>query len=113
MVGPAGRRLADILEVFTGFEPDGAARRNPHFLARPGVAPDPALAWLDLEDAEASKLDAVATLHGEPHGVEYRIDGHLSLHFGDVRNFRDFVDDVDLNHEPSRWMTVTTIRIAT
>src|SRR5580765_3138898 len=51
---------ADILQVFTGLEADRPAGRYPDFLARPGIPADAALPRLDLKDAEAAKLDALA-----------------------------------------------------
>src|SRR5512135_1301220 len=68
---------ADVLQVFARLEPDGPARRNAHFLAGPGVAPDAALAGLDLKDAEPSQLDPVAALHRHAHRVEHRIHRQL------------------------------------
>src|SRR5687768_17343467 len=79
--------LADVLEVLARLEPDGTPGRDSHFLARPWVTADATLAWLDLEDAEAPKLDAIAALHRQAHGVEYGIDRHLSLDLGDVGDF--------------------------
>src|SRR5581483_665539 len=91
-------RLSDVLEVFTRLEPDRAARRDADFLARSRIAPDAALAGLDLEYPEAAQLDALAALHGDPHRVEHRVDRHLGLDLGDVGDARDFVHDVDLDH---------------
>src|ERR1700737_2334104 len=93
-----GSNLADVLEVFAGFETDRATGRDAHFLARPRVTADASLARLHLEHAETAKLDALAALHGGPHRVEYRVDSHLGFHLGDVGNLRHFVDDVDLDH---------------
>src|SRR4051812_20624393 len=42
-VGCTGRS-ADVLEVFAGLEPDGAAGRDPDFLSGPWIAADAALA---------------------------------------------------------------------
>src|SRR5262245_9344599 len=90
--------LADILEIFTGLEADGAAGRNAHFLAGPWVTPDASLARLHLKYPEAAQLDPFAPLHGQPHRIEHRVDSHLSLHLGDVGDLRNLVDDVDLDH---------------
>src|SRR5688572_21240979 len=61
---------ADVLELFARLETDGSAGRNAHFLARPGVAADAALAGLHLEHPEAAQLDSLPTLHRQPHRVE-------------------------------------------
>jgi hypothetical protein len=66
--------------------------------AGPRVAPDAALARLDLEDPEPAELDSLATLHGQPHCIEDRVDGHFGFHLRDVGDFRYLVDDVHLDH---------------
>ena len=102
MAETAGKRSAsDILEIFARLESNRSPGRNPNFLAGPWVTADSPLPWLHLEYPEAPQLDTFATLHGDPHRLEYRIHRHLGLDLGDVGDFRDFVDDVDLNHEPS------------
>src|SRR5687767_12339671 len=109
--GPIGGLLADILEIFTGLEADRPAWRDANFLAGPWVTANAALPRLYLEHAEAAQLDPVAPLHGEAHGVEHGIHGHLSLDLCDVGSLRDLVDDVDLDHEreSSEEKLVTTI----
>jgi hypothetical protein len=82
-----GYRLADILEIFAGLEADRPPRWDADFLAGPWVAADPSFARLHLEDPEATKLDSLATLHGQAHRVEYRVDCHLGFHLGDVGDF--------------------------
>ena len=60
--------------------------------------------------AGAAELDAVSALHRKAHRVEDGVHGHLGLDLGDVRDFRDFVDDVDLDHSVSGSVRdVTTI----
>src|SRR6185437_12664954 len=90
------RSSPDVLEVLAGLEANRAARRDAYFFARPGIAPDSAFARLHLKDAEAAQLDSLTALHGEPHRLEHRIDGHLGLDLGDIRHPRHLVDDVDL-----------------
>src|SRR5918992_1721833 len=91
-------RLADILEVFAGLEADRPARRNADLFASSWIPSDAALARLDLENPKAAELDSLAPLHGQAHRIEDRVDGHLSLHLGDVGDFRNLVYDVDLDH---------------
>src|SRR5262249_7988620 len=93
-----GSKLADVLEVFARLEANRATRRDAHFLAGAGVTADAALAGLDLEHAESAQFDTFAALHGGPHRIENRVDGHLGFDLGDVGDFRNLVDDVDLNH---------------
>ena len=80
---------ADVLEFLAGLEPDGAARRDAHFLARSGVAADAALAGLHLEDAEPAQFDPFAALHRFAHRLEDGLDGDLGPHLGDVGDSRD------------------------
>ncbi len=89
---------ADVLKIFSGLEADRSPWRYPHFLARPWVASDAALSGLHLENAEPAQFDPFAALHGDSHGVEDGIDSDLGLDFRDLGNFRDFVDNVDLDH---------------
>ena len=114
-IRPHAGELTDILEVFTGLEPDCAAGRDTHFLARPRVAADAPLAGFYLKNAKSSQLNAITALHGESHGVKNSIARHLSLDFGDVGDIRNLIDDVDLDHgvECSKANSVTTIKIIT
>jgi hypothetical protein len=90
--------LSDILQIFTGLEANRPSRRDANFFACPGIPSDASFAWFHLEDAKASQLDAVTTLHRQTHRVEHGIDRNLGLDLGDVRDLRDLVDDVDLDH---------------
>jgi hypothetical protein len=94
--GPTDR-LSDVLEVFAWFEANSSAGWDAYFFAGPGVPADAALPRLDLKDAEAAQLYPFPPLHGGPHRVEYRINGHLGFDLGDVRGLRHLVDDVDLD----------------
>ena len=102
-----GRRLLNrqakfwnrwLYDCESRLEPDGTPGRDSHFLARPWVTSDATLAGLHLKDPESAQLDTVPTLHGETHGVEHGVNRDLGLDLGDVGDFRDFVDDVDLDH---------------
>src|SRR5207247_614826 len=95
---PMKTKLPDVLQIFTGFKSNCTAWRNANLFAGPGVSADSPLAWLHLEDSKAAQLDSLAALHRGAHRVEYCVDRHLSFDFGDVGDFRHFVDDVDLDH---------------
>src|SRR5215831_3820726 len=90
-----GSKLADVLEVFARLEADSATRRDAHFLAGARVTADAALTGLHLEYAESAQFDTLAALHGGSHRIENRVDCHLGFDLGDVRDFRNLVDDVD------------------
>src|ERR1051325_9052236 len=76
----ADRLLAEVLQVLARLEADRAAGRDLHFLARPRVASDAALAGLDLEDTEAPELDPLPAHHGVLHRLEDGFDRHFGLH---------------------------------
>jgi hypothetical protein len=90
-------RLSDVLEIFSRFEANGPARRDPDFFPGSRVAANAALARFDLEDAKSPKFNALAALHGDPHRIEDGVDGYLGLNFRNVGHLRDFVDDVNLD----------------
>src|SRR5512138_1064068 len=95
---PIKGRLTDVLQVLAGLEPNCAPGWDANLFTRPGVAADAALAGLYLEHAEAAELNPVASLHRHPHRIEHRVDGYLGLDLGNVSDFRNLVDDVDLDH---------------
>ena len=90
--------LSDILQIFTGLEADRPTGWDAYFLPRSWVPSDASLARFHLEDAKATQFDAVTTLHRQTHRVEHGIDRYLGLDLGNVRDLRDLVDDVDLDH---------------
>jgi hypothetical protein len=64
------KRLVDELEVFAGFEADGAAWSDADFGAGARVTADAGLSGFDSEDAEAAELDALAFAEAALHGLE-------------------------------------------
>src|SRR6266704_163145 len=77
---PGGRRTklqAQVLEVLAGLEADGPSGRDLDLLARPRVAADAPLAWLDLEHSEAPQLDPLPLHQRVLHRLEDRFHGHL------------------------------------
>src|SRR6186997_2822681 len=96
--GRGASLLPEVLEVLARLEADRASGGNLHFLARPWVAADPALARLHLEDAEPPQLDPLPAHHGVLHRLEDRFHRHFGLHLRDVGGLADLVDDVHLDH---------------
>jgi hypothetical protein len=94
----SGFRSRERLEFFAGFEADSFSGRDAHLLARPRVAPNAGLARLDVEDAEAAQLDALAFAEGVLHGLEDGLDGLLGFVSGDVRFLNHRVHDVQFDH---------------
>ena len=64
---------------FAGFEAHGLARRNVDLFAGARIASDAGLARLDVEDAEAPQLDALAAAKRILQGLEDRLHGLLCL----------------------------------
>src|SRR5436305_4723020 len=89
---------SEVFEVLARLEADRLAGGDRHLDAGLGVAADALLAVADLEDAEAAKLDALAVAERGLHGFDDGIDGLRRLHPGHIRDFRDAVDDVRLDH---------------
>src|SRR5947199_5238562 len=89
---------SEILEVLARLEADRLAGRDRHLDTGLGIAADALLAVADLEDAEAAELDALAVAERALHGFDDGIDGLRRLHPGHIRDFRDAVDDVRLDH---------------
>jgi hypothetical protein len=90
---------ADVLQFLAWFEPNGSPRRDPNLFAGPGIPANPALSGLHLKYAKAAQFNALTAHHGGTHRVEDSIDGHLSLHLGDVGQAGYLVDDVNLDHD--------------
>src|SRR5258706_591294 len=64
------------------------------------VAPDPLLAWLHLEDAEAAQLDPFSAAHRLLHGVENRLHRHHRLDARDIGVSSHVINDIGLDHPP-------------
>jgi hypothetical protein len=58
------------MKLFAGLEADCFAWRNGDFGSGTGIAADASLAWFDGEDAEATKLDAIASNQSLLHAFE-------------------------------------------
>src|SRR5947209_11562391 len=94
----SGLPVSEILQVLAGLEADRLAGGDGHLDAGLGIAPHALLAVAHLEDAEAAQLDPLAVAEGVLHGLDDGVDGLRRLHPGYVRDFRDAVDDVRLDH---------------
>ena len=95
------------MEFLAGLEADGLSGSDGDFSAGAGVSPDAGLAWLDSEDAEAAKLDAVALDEGSFHAFEDGIHGRFSFRTWQSGAFDNPLDQVLLNHlseDPSLWI---------
>src|SRR5262245_968583 len=87
-----------LAELLSGLETDRVAGRDRDFDARLGIAPDSALASLDLEDAEAAQLDAVPGAQRGAHGLDHGLDRGGGLGARDRSQIDDEVDDVRFDH---------------
>jgi len=58
------------MEFFAGFEANGFARGDAHFLAGARIATDARLAGFYVEDAEAPQFNTVALREGTLHGFK-------------------------------------------
>jgi hypothetical protein len=94
-----GELPADVLQFLSWLEADGSPGRNANLLARSRVSADASLPGFDLEDAETSKFDPLATHHRCPHGIKHGVDGDLGFDLRDLSQVRDLVHDVEFDHD--------------
>jgi len=89
----------NVCEVLARLEPDRLARRYPDFLSCSGVAANPFLSRLDLEDPETAQLDPFSAVQRLFHHHENRVDRLFSLYLGEaVDASRNGVNYIDFNH---------------
>ena len=93
--------LGQIPQILPRFEADRVSRRNRDFDAGLRIAADSPLAPLDLENSEASKLDAISGAEGGAHRLDDGLDRGRRLRARDLREVDDEVDDVRFDHFPS------------
>src|SRR5678816_480720 len=74
--------LFERLQFLAGLETNRFARRDRDFSPRARIPSDTGLARPHVENAEASKLDALAALQGTLHAFEDGFNGHLGLGLG-------------------------------
>ena len=91
---PDGTAVLDGLQILAGLETNGLAGRNGNFFPGPGVAADPGLAGLDVEDAESPQLYPIIALKRAFHRIEHGVNGSFGLASGDSGPLDDMVDDV-------------------
>src|SRR5215218_7412234 len=96
--GEEGEPGSEILQVLARLEAHRLAGGDRHLDAGLGIAADALLAVADLEDAEAAELDPLAVAERGLHSLDDGVDGLSRLHPGYIRDFRDAVDDVRLDH---------------
>src|SRR6266404_7122027 len=88
----------DSLQLFSGLEAHGFARRNVHLFPGARVAADARLARLNAENPEASQLAALAAAERVLQRFKDGLDSLLGLGATDVRRRHDGVYDIELNH---------------
>lgn len=93
------------LKLFARFEANGLTRRNVCDFACAGVAAHAALAGLDHENAEPSKLYALAALQSVLHGLKQSLDCDFGLYLGNACFVGYLIDYVELYHVHLRLTT--------
>jgi hypothetical protein len=93
-----------VPELFTWLEADGVSGRDFHLDTGFRIASDSLFALLDLENAEAAKLDALAAREGISQSFDNRVDGLSRFDPRDIGCLGDLVDDVRLDHGSSAKM---------
>ncbi len=95
---PAQNRLLAESNFLTWLKPDGFSRRNWDFGPCPWVSADTTLTRLHKKDAEASKLNALASLHGLFESSEKSVHSDFSFDFGNANSACDATDNILFNH---------------
>src|SRR5271157_209790 len=85
------------MELFAGFEANGFAGGDAHFLACARIATDARLAGFDVEHAEAPQFNAVALREGTLHGFKDRLDSDLGFGLGKARTSNHRANDVQFD----------------
>src|SRR5215203_2200515 len=96
-----GPSVSEILQILARLESDRLAGGDRHLDPGLGVAPHALLAVAHLKDSEAAELDALAIAERIFHGVDDGIHGLGGFHPGYVRDLRNAVYDIRLDHECS------------
>jgi hypothetical protein len=95
---PAQNRLLAESNFLTWLKPDGLSRRNWDFGPCSWVSADTTLTRLHKKDAETSKLNALASLHGLFESSEKRVHSDFRFDFGDANFACDTTDNILFDH---------------
>ncbi len=95
---PAQNRLLGKSNFLTWLKPDGLSRRNRDFGPCPWVSADTTLTRFHKKDAEASKLNALASFHGLFESSEKRVHSDFRFDFGDANSACDTTDNILFDH---------------
>jgi hypothetical protein len=90
--------LTVILEFLPGLKANSLSRRDGHFFTGAGIAPDPAFAWLNDENAKPPQLDSIAAREGVLHRIEERLDCLFSFQLRDAGLVGKAIDDIEFDH---------------
>jgi hypothetical protein len=90
-------QLAQFVQVFAGFEADGAAGSDADFRSGARVAADAGFAGPDVEDAEAAELDAISFGKRSFEAFKDGLDGSLGFYAGQSGTLNYLMYDVLLN----------------
>jgi len=90
--------LTVILEFLPGLKANSLSRRDGHFFTGAGIAPDPAFAWFNDENAKAPQLDSIAAREGVLHRIEERLDCLFSFQLRNAGLVGKAIDDIEFDH---------------
>lgn len=101
------QRLRQQVKFFAGLEADGFSGSDGDLSTGARIASDTGLSWLDREDAEAAKLDAIALDERPFHAFEDGVDSRFGFGAWQSGAFDNPLYQVLLNHlseDPSLWI---------
>ena len=85
------------MQVFAGFEADGAPGCDADFGSGTWIAPDAGLAGPDIEDAKTAELDAISFGKRSFEAFKDGLDGGLGFYAGQSGTLNYLMYDVLLN----------------
>lgn len=94
----------ESVEIFAGFEADGAAWCDTDFGSSAWIAADAGFAGTDIEDSEATQFNAVSLGERPFEAFEYGFDGGLGFDAGQSGTLNYLMYDVLLN----QWLSPET-----
>src|SRR5438270_9529271 len=96
-------RIQPVAQLLAGLEERDVLLVDPHAVAGARIAPEPGIAPLDREGAEAPELDAVAARQGGGDLVENRRHDQLDIALIEMRvELGQTLDEFRLSHGNSR-----------
>src|SRR5258708_38598744 len=104
------REVDQYLQFLAGLEVRHLLRRHVHLVARLWIAPLARLPATQPEAAEPAQLDLLAAVQRVDDALEHCVDDDFRMLLREVRNPRDFLDELRLRHAAGvHWGPLPTV----